>query len=233
MPMKKELSLSEQTHAKPAEIAKKIKSLLRELPEVRADAARLDELRLIFTRLESVGDLTFSAPAKPGDVSAQNPVAARWFTFLHKSHEALVSQLCERASLGRHASIRCLWGVIAGSPRSFTKKESNKKILRGKKKLSQLPSYKYVNVDLLLKWMWAMTLQESAEMDKGMRHMIEAELLSPYRDIQYFSLVAITKLATSAYEGNYDYGSAKIRNEGNGEESINKKKLRVSEKLLE
>jgi len=229
MPMKTGSSSVGQTRTKPAEVAKQIKSLLKELPEIRADAARLDELRRVFARLESVGELTFTAPTKSGDNSTVNPVAAKWGAFLRKSHDAMVSQLCERVRLGRHASIRCLWGVIAGSPRSFTRKISSDDYRRGNKKSLSPLSCKYVNVDLLQKWMWAMTLQESAEMDKGMRHMIEAELLSPYRDVQYFSLAAITKLATSAYEGNYEY-----ENEvDDDKESINKKKTRVAEKLLE
>lgn len=223
---------SGQPPTKPAEVAKQIKSLLKELPEVRADAARLDELRRIFARLESVGELKFITTAKSGSTSTSSPVAVRWGSFLHKSHEVMVSQLCERVRLGRHASIRCLWGVIAGSPRSFTKKISKNENRRGKQPLL-LPSYKYVNFDLLHKWMWAMTLQESTEMDKGMRHMIEAELLTPYRDVQYFSLAAITKLATSAYEGEYEYESNKTKNVVNDEESINLKKTRVAEKLLE
>ena len=48
--------------------------------------------------------------------SSKNPVVAKWHAFLLKSHKTMVSQLCERVKLGRHASIRCLWGVIAGSP---------------------------------------------------------------------------------------------------------------------
>lgn len=230
MPMKKGSSLLEQTHTKPAEVAKQIKSLLKELPEIRADAARLDELRRLFARLERTGELSFTGPTKHSDTSDQNPVAAKWSAFLHKSHESMVSQLCERVRLGRHASIRCLWGVIAGSPISFTKKITNNDYRRGNRKPL---SYKYVNADLLKKWIWAMTLQESNEMDKGMRHMIEAELLSPYRDVQYFSLVAITKLATSAYEGDYDYESNNTKNEMDDEESISIKKKKVAEKLLE
>lgn len=229
MPTRKGPSSSDRDRSNPAEVAKKIKSLLRELPEIRADAARLDELRRVFARLEEDGELTFNSTMKPGSTSAQNLVSARWSAFLHRSHEEMVSQLCERVRLGRHASIRCLWGVIAGSPRSSTMKI----LSGGDKKALSPPLYKYVNADLLHKWMWAMTLQESTEMDKGMRHMIEAELLSPYRDVQYFALVVITKLAKSAYEGNYEYRIDKTKNEIDGEESINTKKMKVAEKLLE
>ena len=223
MLVKKVASSSGGNPTKPAEVAKQIKSLLVELPDIRADAARLDELRRVFARLVTAGELTLNGP---NQANPQSSVSARWSAFLHKSHKAMVSQLCERVRLGRHASIRCLWGVIAGSPKSLTRKTSNKK---------EAPSlsYKYLNADLLQKWIWAMTLQESVEMDKGMRHMIESELLSPYRDAQYFSLTAITKLATSVYEGDYDYEIDKTKNEAHDEESIDKKKKLVAEKLLE
>lgn len=217
MPMKKGGSST-----KPAEVAKQIKSLLVELPEIRADAARLDELRRVFARLEATGELTFNGSGKSSGSGTQSSVAARWSAFLHKSHKAMVSQLCERVKLGRHASIRCLWGVIAGSPKSFTRKNSNNKKV-------PLSVCKYLNAELLQKWIWAMTLQESADMDKGMRHMIKAELLSPYRDAQYFSLSAITKLATSVYEGDYEYDINATKNEELDEE----KKKQVAEKLLE
>jgi len=81
--------------------------------------------------------------------------------------------------------------------------------------------------------MWAMTLQECTEMDKGMRHMIEAELFSPYRDVQYFSLGVITKLATSAYDGDYDNRSANTKKKISDDESNSDKKMRVAGRLLE
>ena len=40
-----------------AEMAKVIKTLLQDLPEERADAARLDELRRVFSKLVSNGDV--------------------------------------------------------------------------------------------------------------------------------------------------------------------------------
>eukprot|EP00534_Pseudo-nitzschia_fraudulenta_P006354 CAMPEP_0201173916 /NCGR_PEP_ID=MMETSP0851-20130426/96817_1 /ASSEMBLY_ACC=CAM_ASM_000631 /TAXON_ID=183588 /ORGANISM="Pseudo-nitzschia fraudulenta, Strain WWA7" /LENGTH=585 /DNA_ID=CAMNT_0047456751 /DNA_START=90 /DNA_END=1847 /DNA_ORIENTATION=+ len=223
--MKKVSSSSEKSGTKPSEVAKQIKSLLKELPEIRSDAARLDQLRRVFTRLEAAGELKFLSPDKFGGSSDKNPVAAKWSAFLHKSHDAMVSQLCERVRLGRHASIRCLWGVIAGSPRLGTKKTPIKIARKGDKIMASPPSYKYLNVDLLQAWIRAMTLQESTEMDKGMRHMIDSELLSPYRDVQYFSMVAITKLATCAYDGDYDYGTGKKR--------ARAQKTRVAEKLFE
>lgn len=185
--------------ATPADVAKQIKSLLREGHEVRADAARLDELRRLFTGLEAGGELSFGT-APPPSSSSRSPVAARWHAFLVQSHRAMVSQLLDRVRLGRHSSVRCLWGVIAGSPLTSTR--------RGRDTKDKTVTCKRVNADLLQKWMRAMTLQESTSpssadgttsMDKAMRHMVEAEFLRPFRDVQYYSLGAITKLAALAY----------------------------------
>ena len=197
---------------KPAEVAKQIKRLLKELSEPRADVARLDELRRIFTQLNDVGELTF--PKTTTTKSGSRSVAAKWSTFLHKSHDTMVSQLCERVKLGRHASIRCLWGVIAGSPKGLSS------------------SYRYVNAELLEKWMCAMTSQESTEMDKGMTNMVDNELLRPYRDIQYYSLGVITKLATSVYNDDGD-SDDDDDDDDDDEKSSSEKKTRVAGKLLE
>ena len=171
----------------PAEVSKHLKSLIKELPEPRADAARLNELRQLFGRLEANGELKFGVPP-PG-----NSVAAKWRSFLLKYHKAMVSQLCDRVILGRHASIRCLWGVIAASPLT-----------------SEKGKYKYVNADLLQKWLKAMTRQESDELDKGTRHMVESEFLHSYRDVQYYALGSITRLAATEYEKQNETSSSKV-----------------------
>ena len=138
----------------PAQVSKKVKELIKEVPEIRADAARLDELRRLFGRLVAAGELKFGGQAPKAEV------AAKWRAFLLKYHKNMVSQLCDRVILGRHAAIRCLWGVIAASPLT-----------------SHNGMYTHVNADLLKRWLKAMTLQETEEMDKGTRHMVEAEFL--------------------------------------------------------
>lgn len=42
-------------------------------------------------------------------------------------------------------------------------------------------------------------------MDKAMRHMLEAEFFRPFRDVQYYSLGAITSLATLAYNNQEEH----------------------------
>eukprot|EP00934_Nitzschia_sp_Nitz4_P006023 Nitzschia sp. Nitz4//scaffold161_size51353//6531//8159//NITZ4_006940-RA/size51353-processed-gene-0.55-mRNA-1//1//CDS//3329537885//6013//frame0 len=171
------------TPTSPAEVSNQIKQLIKEVSDTRADATRLDELRRVYSRLAADGELTFGTPPP------ENQVAAKWHSFLMKNHKKLVSQLCDRVELGRHSAIRCLWGVIAGSPCTTPNK------------------YHQVHLDLLLQWLRAMTQQESEEMDRAMRHMVEGEFIKPFRDVQYFALIALTRLAHEAYENPNDTGN--------------------------
>jgi U3 small nucleolar RNA-associated protein 19 len=203
---------SSSSSSSPAEISKQIKSLLKELPEIRADAARLDTLRRLFTQLEADGELSF------GTAAPQNAVAAKWHKFLHTSHHTMVSQLCERVQLGRHASIRCLFGVLAGSPTTQRWQGNN----------DNAKKYKLLNVPLLKQWVDAMIRQETL-MDKGMTHMVQAEFLAPYRDVQYYSLGCITALATAAYGKNDNEEEEEKDDASDGHEN----KERLAQKLLE
>ncbi|KAG7352518.1 CBF/Mak21 family-domain containing protein [Nitzschia inconspicua] len=215
--MTKQLSLlsDSASASSPAEISRQIRSLLKELPEVRADAARLDALRRLFTQLETDGELSFGTPLP------QNAVAVKWQKFLHKSHQTMVRQLCERVQMGRHASIRCLWGVIAGSPTTIRGHANDDK------------SYKRLNTSLLQEWMNAMIQQETL-MDKGMKHMVEAEFLTPFRDVQYYSLGCIVALATAAYghETTENPRDDDKVEDDDGDE-IQSHKERLAQKLLE
>lgn len=173
-----------------AELSKQIKSLIKEVADVRADAARLDELRRVYARLSASGELTFGTPP------SENKVAAKWRAFLTKYYKIMVSQLCDRVELGRHSAIRCLFGVIAASP--LTSPDG-----KGKE-------YKYVDADLLQQWLRAMTLQESEEMDRAMRHMVESEFLTPFGDVQYYTLISIARLAKDEYDQQKETSSTSV-----------------------
>lgn len=179
-----------------AELSKQIKSLSEEVADIRADAARLDELRRIFARLTATGELSF------GTGLPENKVAAKWKAFLLKHHKLMVSQLCDRVELGRHAAIRCLFGVVAASPMTAT-------TVAAKGKNGQ-DYYTHVNADLLQKWLRAMTRQEADEMDRAMRHMVETEFFQPYRDVQYYILSSISTLAKEEYERQKETSSTKL-----------------------
>jgi U3 small nucleolar RNA-associated protein 19 len=173
-----------------AELSKQIKSLIKEVADVRADAARLDELRRVYSRLSTSGELTFGTPPP------ENQVAAKWRAFLMKYYKIMVSQLCDRVELGRHSAVRCLFGVLSASPLTSP---------GGKGK-----EYKYVDSDLLQQLLRAISLQESEEMDRTMRHMVESEFFSPFRDVQYYTLISISRLAKEEYDQQKETSSTKV-----------------------
>ena len=69
------------------QVAKQIKTLLVELPEDRADAARLDELRRVFGKLTAQGDFVVSSSS----VDATS-ARAKWQAFLRSSHKKMIEQ---------------------------------------------------------------------------------------------------------------------------------------------
>lgn len=162
-------------------------------------------------------------------------VKSKWSAFLHNSHRSFVSQLCERVQVhGRHSSIRCMWGVLAGCPktksivRTRIGGTTNNLLATATATASQsfssstVTSYHVINTDLIERWLMAMVNYNDAftnesisstrlsgeystfansgdtvgiEFDKAMRHLVEVELLRPYRDVQYYTLSKISKLA--------------------------------------
>lgn len=171
----------------PTEISREIKQLIKEIPETRADAKRLDDIRRIYTKLTQSGELQFGTP------TPENKVAAKWRAFLTKHHKVVIQQLCDRVVLGRHSSVRCLWGMIAASP--LTSKNGK---------------FEYANSELLQKWLQAMVLQESEEMDRPVRRMVESEFLGAFRDVQYYSLGCIATIAHDTYKGRGQASSSRV-----------------------
>ena len=163
-----------------AETAKVIKTLLQELPEERIDAARLNELRRVFSKLVSNGDLNFSSSSSNHD---ELSLSAKWNVFLQKRHHLFVEQLCQRIKEGKRTAIRTMWGVIAASPVTSS-------------------CHKRVNPDLMYLWMRSMTFMP--HMENSTSAMIQGEFLQLYHDVQYYALTSLTKLAAEGYFTNND-----------------------------
>jgi len=167
-----------------AETAQQIKSLLKGIHEERADAARLDELRRLFGQLVKSGDLTFSDREKETatkKISVSKKASHKWQAFLEKQHQKMVSQLMVRIVQNKKTAVRTMWGVIAASPKQYVNN-----------------ALTTVHPDLVYQWLKAMMGMEE-DIDKSLRHMIEQEFLHPYRDVQYYALVSIARLATDGY----------------------------------
>jgi U3 small nucleolar RNA-associated protein 19 len=175
-----------------AETATQIKALLKASPDDRADAARLDELRKVYARLIQSGDFQLNAKSNNtgGNSDSSSSVRRKWNDYLAKSHKRFVNQLCDRIAAGKRTAVRTLWGVIATSP----VKSNNGK-------------YELVSADLLLQWVRAVT--HLPVVDKSIRNMLQTEFLHPYRDVQYYSMIAIMGCANELYHQQQKQGETK------------------------
>lgn len=163
-----------------AETAAQIKDLLKEVPDPKADTVRLDELRKLFARLIQTGVMQLGASTED-----QSTVKQKWNSFLLSSHKRMIQQLSKRIIDGKRAAIRTFWGVIASSPVwSFNRK------------------YQLISEALLQQWIRAMS--QVPVMDKSVRHMIEVEFVGAYRDVQYFTMIAIRECASELARSDAD-----------------------------
>lgn len=157
------------------QVAKQIKTLLVELPEDRADAARLDELRRVFGKLTAQGDFVVSSSS----VDATS-ARAKWQAFLRSSHKKMIEQLKRRIVKGKRTAIRTLWGVVASTPQT-----------------SENGQYQLIHVPLLVHWVQAMAAVPI--WDQSIHHMVQAEFLQPFRDVQYYTMIAVQNVADEHY----------------------------------
>ena len=161
--------------ASSADIAKQIKSLLKESADDRTDAARLDELRKLYARLIQTGE--FSSKD-----TTRSRVTKQWRSFLRQQHKRFLGQLLGRIAAGKRTAVRTLWGVLATSP-----------------SVSANGQYKLLNESLLQQWVGAMTTLPSLG-DQSIRHMVQVEFFQPYRDVQYYSMIAVRQCAHELYQ---------------------------------
>ena len=169
-----------QSSSSSQETANKLKDLLKEIPDDRADAARLDDLRRLLAALVQQGDLVFTNESTENDGAL---VQAKWNAWLQKRHKIAVNQLVKRIMAGKRTAVRTLWGLLATSPQTTTSAHA----------------HAYVHAELLFQWLRAivqMPIDPTA--DKSLRHLLEAELSQ--RDVQYYALVAITRWANESYQ---------------------------------
>jgi U3 small nucleolar RNA-associated protein 19 len=165
------VSAEGSNNSKTAEVAKKIKELLIESPDDRVDAARLDELRKVFAQ---------RTPDMHATISSNSTVQMKWKEFLQQKHKVFIKQLCDRIAQGKRTAIRTIWGVVATTP-----------IPNG--------DHNIVSTDLLLDWIRAMSFLPDVMEDKTIRNMLQAEFLNPYRDVQYYTMIAIARCAHELY----------------------------------
>ena len=170
------------------------------------DAARLDELRRVFSKLQSSSDLCLVNHQKKSSSSnaaaqKKNQVKEKWNHWLKKQHATFLSQLCIAVKDGRKSSLRTFMGVIASSPiNSKIRKDSQSKMSLGQ---SDRKTLERINPNLIQKLVSALILpmnNEDGIVSEYMVEMLDVEFLSKYRDVQYYVLISIKSIAQQLYD---------------------------------
>lgn len=166
-----------------AEIATQIKTLLKPHNDERLDAARLDELRKVFASLIQSNEFSLErTPTRNSSLPlSSSSVQHKWHAFLRTSHKKFLLQLCDRVESGKRTALRTLWGVVATSPT-----------------LSSNSAYQVVSTTLLR--LLVRVVSRLPTWDKSIHHMLQAEFLQPYRDVQYYTLIATVTIANEIYK---------------------------------
>jgi CBF/Mak21 family len=234
------LSMNPQQQQQPqqqyAQVAAQIKQLLQETKitrrDDRADAARLDELRRVFRNVaqQDIGDLdnnTLTGNENEKD-SESSSARAKWRTFLKKSFAKMIQQLMHRIVVGgKRTAIRTLWAVIANFPITTiaTTTQRNNTTAAASSSSSRTAGVDIINVDLLTQWIRAIsTCPALVWKDQSVQHMIQAEFVGPFRDVQYYAMIAIATVAHQLYNNN---------NEKNEEHDRKKKTQHAQEQQAE
>ncbi|KAL7560354.1 hypothetical protein ACA910_002766 [Epithemia clementina (nom. ined.)] len=165
----------------------------------RTDAARMDELRRLFARLYQEGDFYHSLNdihsnnAAVVDSESAAATLAKWKQFLSTSHAKFRTQLVDRIALGKRTAVRTFWGVVASSPQrcniGTTNTNSNN---------NTTTTVLLLNDQLLQQWIQAMT--HIPIWDQSIQHMVQAEFLQPFYDVQYYTMKSIRIVAQQLYQ---------------------------------
>jgi U3 small nucleolar RNA-associated protein 19 len=198
-----------------------IKNLLKQqsntnnnIPAVTAeqnDAVRLDELRRIFSKLQSTSELCLAIGSsstssnKPNKPSKSSNVQEKWNTWLKKQHTAFISQLSTAVQESRKSSVRTFMGVIASSPiideHEHVKSERINPLLIQKLITALMQPTANTTNSIM-----AMGMSTSGEdgndgiVPEYMLEMLDVEFIQKYRDVQYYILNSIKLIAQQLYK---------------------------------
>ena len=188
--------MSSSTAAETASTIKELLNVNPESPQIESvDAQRLDQLRRIFSNLIATKQLDLNE-------KKQSQASQKWNAWLKKQHGNFVNQLCHVIKMGRKSSLRTFFGVIASSPMDVkSSSNSNADGEIGNKVIQR------VNEGLVHKMVQALVESYGDGGDgivpEYMLEMFQTEFCR-YRDIQYFSMVAMKQIAASLGDGDGD-----------------------------
>lgn len=184
------------------------------------DAARLDELRRTFSSLIASGELILHGDVGESKwcVSDTSDVKAKWSRFLRKRHEEYLSQLSDALRIGRKSALRTFCGVVASSPRRIDGAKDD--------------SARVLDERLLYKLVDALASptdenQRFVSTEESMINLLDKEFVKPHRDVQYFIMLAVRKLASDIYAQAQKEDSVAPDNDGARAENLLRILLRI------
>jgi len=169
-------------------------------PSESIQATNHDELRRIFARLILAGDLTrhpnhttllssnststSTSTSTSNSTSTPTKVQIEWNDWLSKRHTRYITQLSDRVKAGKKSAVRTFMGVIASTP------HCNGSRIDGALVIQLLQALIGYDADD--------DVEETVDVPmvaEGLLELLEEEFIQPYRDVQYFMLVEIHRLA--------------------------------------
>eukprot|EP00978_Attheya_sp_CCMP212_P018411 scaffold50361_cov52-Attheya_sp.AAC.4 len=150
------------------------------LDDPRKEANRLDDLRRLFAKLATAGQLSYHFR---GDKATSSRAQEKWAAHLERHFDNFVHHLCSEEALGlptsqSGAALRTLCGVIASVPH---------------------PKYKQLHSDLIQSMVEALVSVVSPKTQDGLYQQWQTEFVAPFRDVSYATLGAIQSMANNLY----------------------------------
>ncbi len=160
------------------------------------DANRLDELRRIFSKLQSNSELSLSSHQLSTKKNGNNAVKEKWNTWLKKQHGVYMSQLSHAIQDGRKSTLRTFMGVIASSPIKEQSQQQQQQLHNQRKVTERM------NPNLIQQLITALIQpnNEDGIVPEYMVDMLDNDFISKYRDVQYYTLTSIKLIAQRLYD---------------------------------
>jgi hypothetical protein len=167
----------------------------------RADALTLDKLRRIFARLKDDGCFDSAA--------AKDSASSKWCAWLHSQLDQFIVFLVEHIGDDKVYALRTFCGVIASFPDVASGSDASKREILSEKLLMRLLEAVFKS-----KKCFNANISNDRLSDEAMLTLLDTEFIQQYRDVQYYVLMVVQKVAFSLLEGREKDEKVKSAEEG-------------------
>ena len=168
----------------------------------RADALTLDKLRRIFARLHDDGSFHC-------DPAEKDSVSGKWSAWLNSQLDQFIVMLVEHISDDKMYALRTFCGVIASFPDVVTNEEEKREML------SERLLTKLVEAVCKSRKCFDANLVQDRSADEALLTLLDSEFIQQYRDVQYYVLMVLQKLAARLIDEKEKNDKASGGNENN------------------